>query len=304
MPQFDVASRGFAVGPGGGYDSSAANANLGTALAGLAQSALPNPQADANRALARTRNADAALKEGELEGRSALAKEFAANIANNVRTNPEGSADQIYTGIVNMYEQALQSGMAPDDIANLGLAMGGLAGLDNSTLMNLRAGTGRATGPDESLTQNRQDQIRSQNFAQETSLQGSKNATDLQIANIQEAGKDRRDTGGGGEKPPKVDFGDLGGIDAEIDAQLGLGEGSDMAIAPDLKAKVRASAIQRYRSGADPTSSVAESIAELLQVTQPSGGDDYIPFNESPGSITEKPSSKRRVFNPATGRLE
>lgn len=295
MAQYDnmIGSNGF-VAPPVPYDKSEGYAGLGQAMAGLALSAMPNPQADQNRASARKLNAEAQQKENEIAQYAKMAEIMGQ------MTDPEAIASDPKTASMNMRRIGMQilksgasAGIPAKNMAELIMASGAVSGLPNDVLVSFRAGAGMTTGKDEALTQERQDQIRKENFAQETNLNAMDNATSRANNAASIAGQDRR------ERETKVGFNDMANVDAEIDAQLGISDDGGPTVDPNIRTAIRAAATDNYKAGANPASAVARAIKDNADYT-PGKVVDW-GFDIEP---SVKPKASRKVFNPATGRLE
>lgn len=308
MAQYDnmIASRGFSAAPMP-YDSSQQLGRLGE-LAG--QLVVGDPNADYRAAQTRNITADTALKEQELNSPGILANQFADLVASNIVADPETSAGRIKSGIVGMYEQGIRAGLSPKQLSEFALSIGGLAGADNAELMNLRAGAGMVTGKDQALTQDRQDQIRTENFGQETSLNNADNATAITREGMEQAGADRRKSMKGPGKTPTLKFTDVNRIDEEINDQTGNSEDNPM-LDRQTQTQIRARTEELVKAGESPTSAVSKAIAELTEfqpeVEQPWYKSNtpaaYVPRKAAAGApATAAPVIRK--YNPATGSLE
>lgn len=262
MPAYDNIQSGSLSAPPAPYSENQNVVGLGKVLGSLAVNAAQDPTLNPDNARARLANSEAALNESKLTGQNVLANTM-STLADGIEANPALAADNIRKMAGPMSANAVRYGYDPEKLSQLMLGYASMAGTDQPTLMNLRTGTGKATGKDEALTQSGQDTIRAQDFAQQTSLEKMRADSAANVAQIHENAKTDPET--------KVGFKDMGEIDSEINAQLGIstdksGKVTDgPGISPQLRAALRASATQSYKTGDDPATAVTKAISTLSQ---------------------------------------
>lgn len=303
----NLQSGGFSVGPAErGTDYS----GLGKVMAGLAQSALYDEKRDPNAQRARLLGAQADGEERRLAGMDSLATTI-DSMAELIKTNPEQAGETFRQFAGSLASQGIQSGYDPADLAEYMMFYSGNAQLGNDIQMNARSAAGKSPlGPDQALTQDRQDQIRGENFSQ-----------DMSKLAVLEAGRDGRSAGrgGAGGKPPKpVSFTDSERIADQLDVMLGLNADDAPPIDQKLYMDIRATAEQNAQSGMNPTAAVQSAIDSLAELNPATGDGDFIPFNYKGPTITRRQAPapqpqapaaqgdapRRKRFNPDTGRLE
>lgn len=300
----NVQSSGFAVGPAErGTDYS----GFGKIVGGLAQSALYDEEKDPRAQQARLYGAQADRAESGNQGIQVLANTI-DGMAARIRENPDMAAETFKEFAGNIASNAIRADYDPQDLARMMLSFAGTSQMDNATQMNFRSGAGLSPlGKDQALTQDRQDQIRSENFGQQVQIEG-----------MREAGKDRRGTGRGGSGKSGKPLGlvDMQRLNQEIGRQMGLSSENMKGVDNQMLTDIRLEASAQIEAGASPALAVADSISKLTQFNAGDEGKWYIPFDSTEESYSRRegsapaaaptPSGQGRVrrFNPATGRLE